>query len=176
MKNLWDITGDRSEWLDIEECVLYFCPPPILPHAIAFELWGVVLHTTERDWPEEFRVEGIEFDARRQSVFVAGISRITIAEPERGSLLVAPYDSSGKEFVPTRNGGHLQLRREWRGAASENCYEYNIGGRLDWPDGDCNVAVYSSGRQALNSSRRAVYRSRPTSTMKKGIGHPERAL
>jgi hypothetical protein len=147
-----DVTASRYDLLDVELCTLFIPVPRKLPEVLSLELWGVILKPNDDAVLSELQ-RVMNFDLRRESAFLAGYGSLAIERPRQVELFVALYQADGADFLRD-DAGVVCLAQSW-GTPAADTVEYNLGGVLAWPLGNCALDVWAAGRASLTFDPRA---------------------
>jgi hypothetical protein len=149
-----DVTGSEYDALDVDLCTLFVPVPRALPAVLSFEMWGAIIKPSA---PAVLsRLQGaVDFDLRKESAFLAGYGTFSVEGPQRLDLFVALYGLQGRsDFLRNQAGETIGLQ-QILGAPAEGAVEYNLGGTLAWPFGNCTLSVWATGRASLTFDPRA---------------------
>src|SRR5262249_1714252 len=81
--------------------------------------------------------------------YLAGYGTFTIEGVRRVELFVALYGPEGaSDFLRSQAGSAVGLEQILGGPAAD-AVEYNLGGALAWPSGDCTLDVWATDRTLL---------------------------
>lgn len=150
MRYTMDITGSGYDVVDFDFCHMFFPVPRQLLPKMTVEFWGLVIHPSGRDEHRNLQ-RCIDFDISVNNIFIAGYSAVSIECPVQAELFLALYDidSHDKEFKRDEKGEVVQLSKLWKIDSVEGSREYNFGGILVWPYGDCSLDLHARGPAAL---------------------------
>jgi hypothetical protein len=72
---------------------------------------------------------------------------LAVEQPRRFELFVALYDADGVDFLRHETG--VVCSEQCLGMPAPDAVEYNLGGVLAWPFGNCMLDVWAAGRASL---------------------------
>jgi hypothetical protein len=141
-----DVTAGRYNMLDMDLCTLFVPLPRELPEVLSLEIWGVILKPNDDAVLSDLQ-RAMNFDLRRESPFLAGYGSLAIERPRRFELFVAMYQANGAGFL--RDEAGVVCLQQNLGTSAADAVEYNLGGVLAWPFGNCQFDVWAAGCASL---------------------------
>ncbi len=149
-----DVTDTGYDALDVDLATLFIPVPRTLPAVLSFEIWGVIIKPTDPAVVSRFQ-GAIDFDLRKESAYLAGYGTFTVEGLRCMDLFVALYGPEGRsEFLRSQAGEVVGLQHIL-GDRAADAVEYNLGGTLAWPLGDCTLDVWATGPASLTFDPRA---------------------
>ena len=142
-----DVTGDRFDLVDMDNCHVWFPMPRQLESTLIVEMSNLLLRTSEHECELTGNSEGLGFEANAHNVFVHGVARIVFDRPGSIACDVSLFEQSDpkKGFLHRLDGEVARLQRTQSSATQQPKTEYDLGGRLLWPHGDFDLTVGSDG-------------------------------
>ncbi|TYQ14894.1 UNVERIFIED_CONTAM: hypothetical protein Cloal_1289 [Acetivibrio alkalicellulosi] len=146
MRYILDITKNNFERIDFTEAkILDFHCQCKLPSNVEFKTWGATILSS----PTWNHVE--KFDSyltNNDDMYIAGEGIVKIDKVIGGNVEVYAYDNirgSNNRTIVAKNcdGSELVFRREWQFDKGYKLDEYLWECVMSWPDGFCNLKLYS---------------------------------
>jgi hypothetical protein len=135
-----DVTGRRFDVVDMEYCNIWFSMPRQLGEVLTIEFSKLLLRTAENAFEIAGATEELGFDPNECNVFVFGTAVLAVKNPVALDVDVSLYDTAHDKptFIYGANADIIRLRRSLsRLDDCDQSTEYDAGGRLIWPHGDC---------------------------------------
>jgi hypothetical protein len=150
------LTGDRFDVVDMEYCNFWADFGCQIPNEFCINIRRILLRLSEFDYDFGSELSNLPIDSHQSNLFIHGTARLCISSPTLIEARVSLYDSNvnNPSFLYDAAGQIVVLRRTMGKpeASTAKSYQYDIGGRLMWPHGDCDIAVHSQGAVSFEFS------------------------
>jgi hypothetical protein len=150
MKVELDVTGDLFRKVGFSESWIFLDVPSHLESTLSLEAWGINLSSSI--FKKRCSFADIDDDPC-DDIYIAGMATVSITGVLGGQVTVALYEQDGKNLILLPNGDHLRLKRVWNYNVTDIYSTYNMGGILDWPNGDCNLQIAAKGEITIQFNK-----------------------
>jgi hypothetical protein len=143
MKIELDVTGNLSRNVGFGESWIFLNVPNHLESTLSLKAWGIDLSYSILKQQCSFS----DIDVKPQDyIYIAGMANVKITGVLGGEFSVGLYEEDRKTLILLPNGHSLSLKKYWDFDVTENYSTYNLGGILDWPNGDCSLEIAAKGK------------------------------